>query len=154
MGVPCSGARAITHGPATGRAVRDVRRPRAMRLATIGFAVLGLGGCVATNVVRTGEIRPPKAANCPLRFERISPQRAAARYDQVGAVCANLTDDAIYRSGDLADFVRSGLVADACGLGGEMVTVVGACSINGVDGTEFGVFVERRPNAAAGAHLE
>jgi hypothetical protein len=123
-------------------------------LAIIGLAAFGLGGCVATNVVRTGEIKPPKAANCPIRFERTSPERAAARYERVGAICANLTDSAIYRSGDLADWARSSLVADACGLGGEMVTVIGSCSINRVDGTEFGVFVERRPDAAAVAHLE
>ena len=125
-----------------------------MRILSISLAVLGLAGCIQTNVVRVGEIQPPKAINCPIRFERISPQRAAARYDQVGAICANLTDDAIYRSGELADSVRTRLAADACGLGGDMVTVVGACSLNRVNGIELGVFIERRPDVAEGAYPE
>jgi hypothetical protein len=125
-----------------------------MRILTLSFVVLGLAGCIQTNVVRIGEIQPPKRIDCPIRFEPISPQRAAARYDQVGAICVNVTDDAIYRSGKFADSVRSRLAADACGLGGEMVTVVGACSLNRVNGVELGVFVERRPEAADGPYPE
>ena len=123
-------------------------RTSSISLAILGFAVLGLAGCLATNVVRVGQIQPPKPANCPIRFEPISPQRAAARYEQVGAICANVTDNAIYRSGELADSVRTRLAADACGLGGEMVAVVGACSVNRMNGVELGVFVERRPGVA------
>jgi hypothetical protein len=118
-----------------------------MRASIFCVVVLGLAGCLQTNVVRVGPIQPPKSINCPIRFEPISPQRAAARYEQVGAICANLADDAIYRTGDLADRVRSRLAADACGLGGDMITVVGACSINRVNGVELGVFAERRPEA-------
>ena len=125
-----------------------------MRIASVSLAVLCLTGCLQTNVVRLGKIQPPKPANCPIRFEPVSPQRAAARYDQVAAICTNLTDDAIYRSGELADSVRSSLAADACGLGGEMVTVVGPCSINRVNGTVLGVFVERRRDDAEDARPE
>ncbi len=125
-----------------------------MRIPSISLAVLGLAGCIQTNVVRVGQIQPPKPSNCPIRFEPISPQRAAARYDQVGAICVNVTDDAIYRAGERADWVRTRLAADACGLGGDMVTVVGACSLNRVNGVELGVFVERRPDVAEGASPE
>ena len=100
-------------------------------------------GCLATNSVHVGPPQPAKPEGCPIALEQVRPEEAAQTYEQVGAVCATVSEDSIYRHGS----IRRRIEDQACGLGGEMITIVGTCSVREFSGVEFGVF-RRRARAA------
>jgi hypothetical protein len=101
-----------------------------------------LPGCVFTHVVRVGKPHNPRPG-CQVKFERLAFQDAIGLYDQVGAVCANVADDAVYDSGWFADLVRSTVGEQVCDLGGDLATPIGTCSINRMPGVELGIFRSR-----------
>ncbi len=96
-------------------------------------------GCLLTNSVHIGPPQAPRGEGCAVTFEQLRYQDAISNYDQVGAVCANVTEGAA----DRYEFVRRGVAEEACGLGGDMVTVVGTCAVGKVPGVEYGVFRRR-----------
>jgi hypothetical protein len=98
-----------------------------------------LSGCWAIRSTALGPPARPRPADCPIAIERRAPDQLRPRYQQIGVMCINVEPTAPYSPGLIQDDVR----AEGCRLGGELVTTVGLCTVNRLDGVELGVFRTR-----------
>ena len=114
----------------------------------ICILLLSAAGCLATNSVHIGPPQSAKSEGCPIALERLRLEQTLRSYEQVGAICANVAEEAVYRY----RYIRRGVEKEACSLGGEMITIIGTCAVGELSGIEFGVF-RRRATAAAGKGL-
>jgi hypothetical protein len=101
------------------------------------IATLVLGACAPpVSAVSVGPPRYPRASNCAIREESLTPKDAENRYIQVGVVCWS-SDRQTREQRDRA----------ACGLGGDLVVAIGLCmndqGRSARQGTEYGVYIEK-----------
>jgi hypothetical protein len=103
-----------------------------------------------------------RPANCAIDFERASPHEAQAKWRQIGVVCLTVgwcdkdgmshecTVDDVYRPGDRRDVLQ----AEACHMGGDVVTPIDLCAMSAYRGVgagiEFGVYRAGEPSSADG----
>jgi hypothetical protein len=114
------------------------------------LAPLALTACEGSfaSTLALGPPVPPSPPNCPLEFARIDPQVAQTQWQQVGIVCLSggYSSDPTeaYGPGPL----RDDLQANACSLGGQMVTPLDQCWNAAVrlSGIKYGVFRARQAN--------
>jgi len=114
-----------------------------MRTLLFVVTALTLSACVFSHAVAIGPPQPPRPGDCPIELSHVAPEDLAANYTRVGNVCVSDADPDVYRSSS----ERTELQAEACALGGELVTASGACSVScgdgSCDGTEFAVMRAR-----------
>jgi hypothetical protein len=108
-------------------------------MSRVWLLPLVLSGCWAIRSTALGPPAPPRAADCPLAIEHRAPDALRPRYQQIAVLCINVDPEAPYSSGAIQDDVR----AEGCRLGGDLVTTVGLCTVNRLDGVELGVFRAR-----------
>lgn len=113
------------------------------------LAILGLvsSGCVSTHVVALGPRQAARPRDCPIRVLPIAPEELHDDYVRVGTVCVGrgfgvgppeaVADAVRHASGE-----RDALFARACGLGGDVVVLAGACATKG-ETMEFAVLRAR-----------
>ena len=106
------------------------------------FCILGNGCLQVVHSARVGPAVTARPSGCEIRYERVSLPNSAAKYDQVGTICATqmgMADgEQVYDS--KRRLLRGQIEVDARKLGGEMVSVIGQCASNNQVGVEIGVF--------------
>lgn len=140
-GVSCRRSR-LAESPWLVAAPKLLKSPSMRHLVAIVLSSIA-AGCAYARPVAVGPPAPPRPPGCDITYERVDPQEAARRWQQVGVVCVSYTQDHNPTGDDAFAYGHDEIVAAACGLGGYVVAPIGACTNGRQNAVELGVYRPR-----------
>jgi|GEM_PF-6586503 len=114
--------------------------------AAAAVLLLTVAGCGPrywySQTLRTGSLAFGREASCSLDFRHASEMELSG-HRKLGSICLvaeNWIDRGFIPPDEFTDEVRSHLSADVCRMGGEVVTIGGACRLRGHDTVSYDVY--------------